>query len=123
MNIDLTTTYLGLPLKNPLVASASPLPHTLEGVRAPEDVLKAMFAGANATILASELLQSEVGHAAEILGDMARWMEGHDQCSITRMHGLSRQFFAVEPAAFEWVSCTKAILSFDPAHSRREALV
>ncbi len=112
MNIDLTTTYLGLPLKNPLIASASPLSHTLEGVRAAEDVLKAMFAGANTTILASELLQNEVGRAAEILGDMTRWM-----------HGLSWQLFAVEPAAFEQASCTKAILSFDPAHSRRGTLV
>jgi dihydroorotate dehydrogenase (fumarate) len=30
---DLTTTYLGLPLGNPLVASPSPLSHTLEGIR------------------------------------------------------------------------------------------
>jgi len=112
MNIDLTITYLGLPLKNPLIASASPLSHTLEGVRAPEDVLKAMFAGANATTLASELLQNDVGRAAEILGDMARWMEGPP-----------RQFFAIELAAFERASCTKAILSFDPAHSRRGVLV
>ena len=76
MNIDLTTAYLGLPLKNP---------PTLE------DVLKAMFAGANATMLASALLQSRVGRVVEILGGMARRME--------------------------------ATLSFDPAHSRREALV
>lgn len=28
MNIDLITTYLGLLFKNPLIASASPLPRT-----------------------------------------------------------------------------------------------
>ena len=119
MNIDLTITYLGLPLKNPLIASASPLSHTLEGVRAPEDVLKAMFAGANATTLASELLQNEVGRAAEISGDMARWIEGPSR----QIEGPPRQFFAIELAAFERAICTKAILSFDPAHSRRGMLV
>ena len=30
--MDLTTTYLGLRLRNPLVASASPLSSTLDGI-------------------------------------------------------------------------------------------
>jgi dihydroorotate dehydrogenase (fumarate) len=35
--MDLTTTYLGLPLKNPLVASASPLTLSLDNIRRLED--------------------------------------------------------------------------------------
>ena len=31
--MDLSVTYMGLPLRNPLVASASPLSYTLEGIR------------------------------------------------------------------------------------------
>jgi dihydroorotate dehydrogenase (fumarate) len=31
--MDLTTRYMGLTLRNPLVASASPLSHSLDGVR------------------------------------------------------------------------------------------
>jgi hypothetical protein len=31
--MDLTTTYLGVVLRNPLVASASPLSQTVDGVR------------------------------------------------------------------------------------------
>ncbi|HJZ03558.1 MAG TPA: hypothetical protein VJ305_22815 [Streptosporangiaceae bacterium] len=31
--MDLSTSYLGLALRNPLVASASPLSNTLDGVR------------------------------------------------------------------------------------------
>ena len=91
------------------------------GVRTHEDVLKALFAGANVSMLASELLQNGVGRVGEILGDMTRWMAGHDQSSVTRMRGLSRQFLAVEPAAYERASYTKAILSFDPAHLKKEA--
>lgn len=35
--MDLSTKYLGLPLKNPLVASASPLSYTLDGMKRLED--------------------------------------------------------------------------------------
>jgi dihydroorotate dehydrogenase (fumarate) len=45
--IDLTTTYLGLRLKNPLVASASPLSEDLDNIRKMED------AGAAAVVLHS----------------------------------------------------------------------
>ncbi len=45
--MDLTTTYLGLPLRNPLVASASPLSQTASGVRALAD------AGVGAVVLHS----------------------------------------------------------------------
>jgi dihydroorotate dehydrogenase (fumarate) len=31
--MDLSTSYLGLALRNPLVASASPISNTLDGVR------------------------------------------------------------------------------------------
>jgi len=44
---DLTTTYLGLHLRTPLVASASPLSHQLDGIRRLED------AGASAVVLYS----------------------------------------------------------------------
>jgi dihydroorotate dehydrogenase (fumarate) len=45
--IDLTTTYLGLRLRTPLVASASPLSQELDGIRRLED------AGASAVVLYS----------------------------------------------------------------------
>jgi dihydroorotate dehydrogenase (fumarate) len=45
--IDLRTSYLGLPLQTPLVASASPLSQEIEGIRQLED------AGASAVVLYS----------------------------------------------------------------------
>lgn len=45
--MNLSTQYMGLKLKNPLVASSSPLSHTLEGIRRLED------AGAAAVVLYS----------------------------------------------------------------------
>jgi dihydroorotate dehydrogenase (fumarate) len=51
--MDLTTNYMGLRLKNPLVASASPLTGDLDGIRRIED------AGAGALVLPS-LFQEEI---------------------------------------------------------------
>ncbi len=55
MVLDITTTYLGLQLKNPLVASASPLSKKLESVRRLED------AGASAIVMYS-LFEEQITH-------------------------------------------------------------
>jgi dihydroorotate dehydrogenase (fumarate) len=58
--MDLTTTYLGLKLKNPIVPSASPLSHTLDGMKAMED------AGASAIVMYS-LFEEQIAHEASEL--------------------------------------------------------
>ncbi len=45
--VDLSTSYMGLRLKNPVAASASPLSNTLDGIRRLED------AGAAAVVMYS----------------------------------------------------------------------
>lgn len=55
MTVDLTTTYLGLTLKNPLVASASPLTGSVESLRRLEE------AGAAAAVLPS-LFEEQIEH-------------------------------------------------------------
>ena len=57
---DLTTTYLGLHLKNPLVASASPLSKKLDTVRRIED------AGAAALVMYS-LFEEQITHESQEL--------------------------------------------------------
>jgi len=84
------------------------------GVHTHEDVLKAVLAGANVSMLASELLQNGVNRVGEILQEMSQWMEQHGPAGIMQMRGLARQFSAAEPAAFERASYTKAVLSLDP---------
>ena len=56
--MDLSTSYLGLALPNPLVASASPLSNTLDGVRRLAD------AGVGAVVLYS-LFEEQVRQEAE----------------------------------------------------------
>ena len=58
--VDLTTTYLGLPLKNPLVASASPLSKKIDSVRRLAD------AGIAAVVLYS-LFEEQITHESREL--------------------------------------------------------
>ena len=60
--MDLTTTYLGLNLRNPLVVSSSPLSRTVEGIRRLED------AGAGAVVMPS-LFEEQIDHESEFVQD------------------------------------------------------
>ena len=59
--VDLSTTYMGIPLKNPIVPSASPLSASLDNIKRMED------AGAAAVTLHS-LFEEQVEFEAEELG-------------------------------------------------------
>lgn len=58
--MDLKTTYLGLELKHPIVASASPISRTLDGIRRMED------AGASAIVMFS-LFEEQIRYENESL--------------------------------------------------------
>jgi dihydroorotate dehydrogenase (fumarate) len=61
MSVDITTTYLGLKLKNPLVISACPLTAEIDQLRRVEE------AGAAAAVLPS-LFEEQIEHDAEEIG-------------------------------------------------------
>ncbi len=83
------------------------------GVHSGQDVLKAMMAGANVAMLASELLQHGIGRISEMLSDMTAWMESYEYESIRQMQGSMSQKAVAEPAAFERANYMKALQSFD----------
>ena len=60
--MDLTTKYLGMHLRTPLVASASPLSQEISGIRALED------AGASAVVLYS-LFEEQLRQESQSLED------------------------------------------------------
>jgi dihydroorotate dehydrogenase (fumarate) len=72
MSIDLSTEYLGLKLDHPLLASASPLSGTVEGLRALEQ------AGASAAVLPS-LFEEQIQH---------------DEAEINRLYENQAESFA-----------------------------
>lgn len=59
---DLTTNYLKLNLKNPIVPSASPLSHNVDGIRKMED------AGAAAVVLYS-LFEEQINYDSQVLDE------------------------------------------------------
>ena len=77
MSVDLSTKYLGFTLKNPLVASASPLSRTVDGIRKMEDaglaaiVMHSLFA--EQILMADYPYDNGVGHFQHSLSYFPRW--------------------------------------------------
>lgn len=67
--MDVSTTYVGLPLKNPLVHSASPLSQTLDGIRRLED------AGVAAVVMHS-LFEEQINEESHQLDHYLSYGEG-----------------------------------------------
>ena len=83
------------------------------GVHTSTDVVKAIMAGANVTMMASELLRHGVDRLTTIAADLQRWMEEHEYDSVTAMRGSMSQRAVANPAAFERANYMKALNSLD----------
>ena len=82
------------------------------GVRTYEDVLKGMMAGANVTMLASELLRNGEQRIGALVQEVTQWMEEHEYESIKQMQGSMSQRNVAEPAAFERANYMKVLGSW-----------
>ena len=82
------------------------------GIHTHEDVLKALMAGANITMMASTLLHHGPKRIGEILRDLTRWMEEHDYESVEQMRGSMSQRNVREPVAFERANYMKVLQSY-----------
>lgn len=82
------------------------------GVHNAVDVLKAMMAGAQVSMLASELLQNGINRIPTILGDLEDWMVEHEYVSIEQMQGSMSQQAVAEPATFERANYMKVLSSY-----------
>ncbi len=84
------------------------------GIRSYEDVLKGLMAGANITMMTSEILEHGIGRITTILEEMTRWMEEREYKSVKQMQGSMSQAKCPEPAAFERANYMKTLLSWRP---------
>ena len=75
--MDLSTNYLGLRLRNPLVASAGPLSQTVDGVRGLVD------AGVGAVVMYS-LFEEQVRRQAALDAELAVRAPAAQTCIATR---------------------------------------
>ncbi len=83
------------------------------GVHTPEDVLKAMMAGARATAIASVLLQRGPEYAATLLEGLKTWMEEHEYESIQQMQGSMSQQALGGNAGLERANYMRVLSSYD----------
>jgi dihydroorotate dehydrogenase (fumarate) len=83
------------------------------GVHTAEDMVKAIMAGANVTMLASELIQKGPARAASLIAELSTWMEAHEYESVKQMLGSMSHKNVDDPAAFERGNYMKALQSFD----------
>jgi dihydroorotate dehydrogenase (fumarate) len=84
------------------------------GVHTVEDVLKGLMAGANVTMMASELLRNGVGRLNEILVDLERWLDEYEYESLNQLQGSLSQANCAEPAAFERANYMRVLSSYAP---------
>jgi dihydroorotate dehydrogenase (fumarate) len=83
------------------------------GIHRSSDVLKAMMAGAQVAMIASELLwDGSVKRVEEILSHTQTWMQEHEYQSIKQMQGSMSQKSVKDPAAFERANYMKVLNSF-----------
>jgi len=95
------------------------------GVHTHLDVLKGVMAGAQVTMMTSELLRNGVKRICEIIQAMRDWMEQHEYESVAQMRGSMSQRAVANPAAFERANYLKVLNAWRPdpaaAPSRAEA--
>ncbi len=82
------------------------------GVHTPGDVIKAVMAGADVTMVASALLQNGIGRIGDLVNGVAAWMEAHDYESVAQMKGSLSQEAVDDPAAFERANYIKTLHSW-----------
>jgi len=71
-----------------------------------------MMAGAQVTMLASELLANGYKRVPEILSVMEAWMQEREYASVKQMQGSMSQQAVREPAAFERANYMKVLGSW-----------
>jgi len=99
--MNLTTQYLGLTLAHPIVASASPLSHTLDGIKALED------AGAAAVVMYS-LFEEQMGQRLKLVEKYVAQPDPEDYAEIARAFPNPNDY-AVQPEQYvEQIRAAKA---------------
>jgi dihydroorotate dehydrogenase (fumarate) len=88
---DLSTSYLGLPLRHPVMASAGPLSHTLDGV-------KRLAEGGAAAIVLFSLFEEQIRAENEALASLTA--EGADSTGEASSYFPPRADFVVGPDAY-----------------------
>lgn len=119
-NLELSTsTDLRLPLRwIAILYGRLSLDFALtSGVHDHLDVIKGLMAGANVTMMASELLAHGLGRFDEILRDMRSWLEEREYDSVAQLVGSMSLMNVGNTAALERANYMKVLQSWQPQRS------
>jgi dihydroorotate dehydrogenase (fumarate) len=83
------------------------------GVHTDTDVIRAMMAGANVAMMASELIARGPERVTELTAEVRAWMEKYEYSSIRQMIGSMSQKNVADPSAFERANYMKALTTYD----------
>ena len=84
------------------------------GIHTAQDVIKGLMAGAQVTMMASELLKNGVRRIGQVLNEIVNWSNEHEYESVLQMIGAMSQKHCAEPAAFERANYMKILQSYRP---------
>jgi dihydroorotate dehydrogenase (fumarate) len=84
------------------------------GVHSHIDVLKGLMAGANVTMVASELLRHGVNRLGDIRQDLASWLEDHEYESVEQLQGSMSQRNVASADAYVRANYIKMLQSWRP---------
>ena len=114
-HLILSTSYeLRLPLRwIAILHGQVPLDYAItSGVHTYEDVLKGLLAGANVTMMASELLQNGLGRIETVLDELRTWLEEHEYDSVKQLCGSMSMHNVADKDAFERANYMKVLQSW-----------
>lgn len=86
------------------------------GVHTADDVLKGLAAGAQVTMMASELLENGLGRIGEVLAELAMWLVENEYESLDELRGSLSQINVAAPAAFERANYIQVVSSYGPGY-------
>ena len=82
------------------------------GVHSPEDVVKLLLAGADATMTASSLYKNGPGHVRTLVDGLRTWLEEREYASVEQMKGSVSRNNSRDPEAFERANYIKTLTTF-----------
>lgn len=89
------------------------------GIHTVTDVLKGVAAGANVTMLASELLRNGVKRLQVLRAGVEAWLTENEYDSLSQLQGSMSQINCAEPAAFERANYMRVLSSYAPDYKWR----
>lgn len=89
------------------------------GVQSAAEVVKLVLAGADVTMMASELLRSGPRHVRTVLEQLDNWLVEHEYESIDQARGSVSQRNVDDPSVYERANYMKTLVSYSAEWSSR----